>query len=291
MDRPLFDLPDRMTRIFDRDLKLAGIPKRDDRGRTLDVHALRHTFATWLSASGVTPRTAQAALRHSTLDLTMQVYTDPRLLDVAGALDVLPALPLDQPTAETAQRAVAMAGGGTAGPMRPTGQATVRTAAAGRTLATEQRTGGEHAASRKAIDRQLAQPDKADKGTGLSDSSQMAAAATCPVEGVGMQAAAGASGAVAGASGAVTERPRDSSENVGLRREEVRALPPNLAPAADFSRQPLSVNGKIDALDVFVNLGKEADLTSDSVNVRETLSTIGKGWLKGFEPSTLRATI
>lgn len=29
-------------------------------------------------------------MRHSSLDLTMNVYTDPSLLDVAGALDVLP---------------------------------------------------------------------------------------------------------------------------------------------------------------------------------------------------------
>jgi len=33
---------------------------------------------------GLTPRTAQAAMRHSTIDLTMNVYTDPKLLDVAG---------------------------------------------------------------------------------------------------------------------------------------------------------------------------------------------------------------
>jgi site-specific recombinase XerD len=40
----------------------AGIPKRDDRGRTVDVHALRHTFGTHLSKNGVAPRTAQAAM-------------------------------------------------------------------------------------------------------------------------------------------------------------------------------------------------------------------------------------
>lgn len=33
-------------------------------------------------------------MRHSTIDLTMNVYTDPRLRDIHGALDVLPALPL-----------------------------------------------------------------------------------------------------------------------------------------------------------------------------------------------------
>ncbi len=70
------------------------IDKSDERGRTVDVHALRHTFGTLLSAAGVAPRTAQAAMRHSTIDLTMNVYTDPKLLDVAGAMDALPVLSL-----------------------------------------------------------------------------------------------------------------------------------------------------------------------------------------------------
>lgn len=56
---------------------------------------MRHTFGTHLSKAGVTLRTAQAALRHSTPTLTANVYTDPKLLDVAGAIDALPALPLD----------------------------------------------------------------------------------------------------------------------------------------------------------------------------------------------------
>ena len=87
-------MPAGLVRILDRDLRLAGISKRDDRGRTVDVHALRHTFGTLLSKGGVAPRTAQAAMRHSTIDLTMNVYTDPKLLDVAGAMEALPALPL-----------------------------------------------------------------------------------------------------------------------------------------------------------------------------------------------------
>ena len=33
-------------------------------------------------------------MRHSDIGLTMNVYTDPRLLDVAGAMDSLPELPL-----------------------------------------------------------------------------------------------------------------------------------------------------------------------------------------------------
>ena len=113
-DTPLFDVPSRLVKILDRDLVAAGIArrvkvdgkwtidKRDDRGRTLDVHALRTTFGTLLSKGGVAPRTAQAAMRHSDIRLTMGVYTDPKLLDVRGALDALPSLSLqgDQAGAE-----------------------------------------------------------------------------------------------------------------------------------------------------------------------------------------------
>ena len=90
----LFDIPTGLVRILDRDLKAAGIAKRDERGRTVDLHAMRHTFGTLLSKNGVTPRTAQAAMRHSDVNLTMNTYTDPKLLDVAGAMESLPSLPL-----------------------------------------------------------------------------------------------------------------------------------------------------------------------------------------------------
>ena len=94
----LFDVPAGLIRIFDRDLEAAGIPKRDERGRTLDVHALRTTFGTLLSKGGVPLRTAQAAMRHSDPKLTANVYTDPKLLDVHGALDALPKLSGERPT-------------------------------------------------------------------------------------------------------------------------------------------------------------------------------------------------
>ena len=97
----LFNVPTGLIRILDRDLSAAGIPKRDDRNRTVDVHVMRHTFGTHLSMGGVAPRTAQAAMRHSKLELTMNVYTAPRFLDVAGALDSLPSLSLgDKPDRE-----------------------------------------------------------------------------------------------------------------------------------------------------------------------------------------------
>ncbi len=94
LDTPLFTVPKGLVRILDRDLIAAGIPKRDERGRSIDVHALRHSFGTLLSKGGVAPRTAQAAMRHSDIALTMMTYTDPKLPDVQGALDSLPSLPL-----------------------------------------------------------------------------------------------------------------------------------------------------------------------------------------------------
>ena len=86
-DTRLFNVPEKLVKILNRDLEAAGIPKRDEWGRTVDVHSLRHTFGTWLSTSGVSPRVAMEAMRHSKLELTMGVYTDPRLLDVAGAVE------------------------------------------------------------------------------------------------------------------------------------------------------------------------------------------------------------
>src|SRR5882672_8205767 len=97
---PLFTVPFALFRILDKDLVAAGIDKRDDHNRTIDVHALRHTFGTLLSRGGTSLRTAQSAMRHSDPSLTANVYVDPRLLDVAGALDSLPSLPIEQASRE-----------------------------------------------------------------------------------------------------------------------------------------------------------------------------------------------
>lgn len=90
-DTHLFPIPKDMIRVFDRDLAAASIAKRDERDRVVDLHALRHTFGTHLARAGVAPRVAMAAMRHSSFELTMNVYTDPALLDVAGAVEALPA--------------------------------------------------------------------------------------------------------------------------------------------------------------------------------------------------------
>jgi hypothetical protein len=77
---------------MNRDLEAAGIPKRDADGCVFHVHALRHSFGTHLSLAGVAPRTAQAAMRHSNISLTMNTYTDARLLDTATAIESMTVL-------------------------------------------------------------------------------------------------------------------------------------------------------------------------------------------------------
>jgi integrase len=88
----VFEIPEGFLRVLNRDLKAAGIPKRDERGRTIDLHGLRTTFGTMLSKSGVPPRVAQQLMRHSDIRLTMGVYTDPKLFDLQGAVEQLPSV-------------------------------------------------------------------------------------------------------------------------------------------------------------------------------------------------------
>ena len=71
-------------------------------GRESREGALRHTFGTHLSAAGVHPRTAMAAMRHSRIELTMNLYTDLVLLDVAGAVEALPSFAGKRQTAAAA---------------------------------------------------------------------------------------------------------------------------------------------------------------------------------------------
>ncbi|MBX3383631.1 MAG: hypothetical protein KF864_08995 [Phycisphaeraceae bacterium] len=55
---------------------------------------MRRHFGASLSKSGAYVRTAQAAMRHSDPSLRANVYTDSKLLAVAGAVASLPDLPL-----------------------------------------------------------------------------------------------------------------------------------------------------------------------------------------------------
>ena len=61
--------------VLKKDLAEAGIPYEDELGRVFDFHSLRGQCATLLALRGVHPKIAQTILRHSDINLTMNVYT------------------------------------------------------------------------------------------------------------------------------------------------------------------------------------------------------------------------
>jgi integrase len=87
----------RAGKILQKDLKIAGIPYVNESGLYADFHALRHTFITNMVKSGISPKTAQSLARHSTIDLTMNVYTSLTVNDQAAAITSLPGLKTPSP--------------------------------------------------------------------------------------------------------------------------------------------------------------------------------------------------
>jgi len=84
------ETPDRTER---RDRRRSSfLATRDDSGRVVDFHALRHTFITRLARSGIAPAVAKSLARHSTIVLTMDHYTHTLIEDERAALGRLPAI-------------------------------------------------------------------------------------------------------------------------------------------------------------------------------------------------------
>ena len=76
-------------RVFDRLLEAAGIDRVDASGRKLDIHALRHSFASRLSRTNAGLVQAQRLLGHSDPKLTAQIYTHLDVEDLRSAIDGL----------------------------------------------------------------------------------------------------------------------------------------------------------------------------------------------------------
>lgn len=70
----VLEVPRTLLKTFNEDLALAGIPKRDASGRTVDLHCLRHTYGTLLIKAGADIKTVQTLMRHSTPSLTLGIY-------------------------------------------------------------------------------------------------------------------------------------------------------------------------------------------------------------------------
>jgi len=88
---------------------------RDDNGRVVDFHSLRHSYITLLERSGAGVKLAQELARHSDIRLTMNVYTHAALHDLAAAVASLPNL---LPAGPAGPRP-ALAAAGTDGARRP----------------------------------------------------------------------------------------------------------------------------------------------------------------------------
>lgn len=72
------------------DLDVAGVPYKvegPDGPEFADFHALRHTYITMLSRSGVTAKQAQELARHSDIRLTLGTYTQAGLGDLGEAVN------------------------------------------------------------------------------------------------------------------------------------------------------------------------------------------------------------
>ncbi len=80
----------------------------ENQGR-IHLHAMRHSTGTHLSAAGVSPRTAQAVMRHSDIALTMNTYTDEKLLQTSAAVELLPELRISDKTSSSVAPTVAPA--------------------------------------------------------------------------------------------------------------------------------------------------------------------------------------
>ena len=96
-----------LCKVFERDRTVASIAKSDARGSTIEVHATAHTFGTILSKTGISPKVAQTVMRPSSIDLTMNVYTDPRLLGFQGAVESPPQISTTSEPNENRQRLAA----------------------------------------------------------------------------------------------------------------------------------------------------------------------------------------
>ena len=75
---------------FRADLKLAGIADKDERGRWVMFHSLRHTLNASLAQAGVDRTSRMLLMRHSDARLTDCTYLDHAMVKLAGLTDSLP---------------------------------------------------------------------------------------------------------------------------------------------------------------------------------------------------------
>ena len=85
--RPWSKATNNAMRVFNRVLKAAEIPRVNERGEKLDIHALRHTYGTRLSRWKVGLAQAQKLMGHSDPKLTAKIYTHLDAEDLRATMD------------------------------------------------------------------------------------------------------------------------------------------------------------------------------------------------------------
>ena len=85
----------RVAKMLRSDLKPTGIPYRDNTGKVVDFHALRHTYITNLTRSGLYPKIVMDLARHGNINLTFDRYSHTVISERAEALISLPTLTED----------------------------------------------------------------------------------------------------------------------------------------------------------------------------------------------------
>ena len=100
----VFNMPtlNRVVKMFKADLQTADIAYLDESGRYADFHCLRHTTGSLLAAAGVHPKVAQAIMRHSKVDLTLNRYSHVYAGQTSEAIKNLPDLSRNVKAAVTA---------------------------------------------------------------------------------------------------------------------------------------------------------------------------------------------
>ena len=88
------------NRVLYRLLESAAIPREDEAGRKLDIHALRHSFCTRLARSGAPMSHTQLLMGHADVRLTSKVYAHLEAEATRGAIENLPPTAATQPAAK-----------------------------------------------------------------------------------------------------------------------------------------------------------------------------------------------
>lgn len=77
-------------KTFQKDLERAGIDKRDEQGRKVSFHSLRHTCCTTAQIAGMEPRMIQEMMGHTDPKMTNQTYTDVAQFPMRDAVNRIP---------------------------------------------------------------------------------------------------------------------------------------------------------------------------------------------------------